>query len=181
MKGVDIIILVPVIWGLYKGFTKGLIAEVTQVAALILGVLLGTKLSYLLSDLLVNSAGLSEKYVPVVSFILIFVAVLVGLFLLSKALTGIAKKIALGWLNTIGGAILGGLKFMLIIGIVLQLVVSNDIKGRIISEETRQESIMLKPTLSITQFFSPYLKKALFDTDLKSAKDQKTEIIESAE
>jgi membrane protein required for colicin V production len=181
MKVIDIIIVVPVIWGLYKGFTKGLITEVAQVAALVLGVLLGTKLSYLLSDVLVNNAGLSEKYVPLVSFVIIFIAVLVGVFMLAKALTGMTKKIALGWLNTIGGAAFGGLKFLLVIGIVLQLIVSNDSKGRLISENTRNQSILLQPTLSTTQFFSPYLKKALFDTEINAVKEQEEASAESEE
>ncbi len=181
MKFVDIIIAVPVIWGLYKGFTKGLITEIAQVAALVLGVLLGTRLSWYVSDILISNTGLSENYVPVISFALVFLAVLVGVFLLARALTGMTKKVALGWLNTLGGAMLGGLKFLLIIGVILQLIVSNDQKGRLIGEETKSESVLLNPALKITDFFSPYLKKALFDTEIKAEKEQEEQTVESEE
>ena len=168
MKIIDLVIAIPVLWGIYKGYTKGLISEVAQFAALVLGVLLGTKLSYLFSGFLINTLGLSEDIVPVVSFALVFLAVLFGVFLLSKALTNAAKSISLGWLNSVGGMVLGGLKFLLVIGIILQLIVSNDVKGKFISNETRQQSILLSPTLKTTSFFSPYLKKALFDVDIKA-------------
>jgi len=168
MKMIDLIIAIPVLWGIYKGYTKGLISEVAQFAALVLGVLLGTNLSYLFSGFLMNTLGLSEDVVPVVSFALVFLAVLFGVFLLSKALTNAAKSISLGWLNSVGGMVLGGLKFLLVIGIILQLIISNDVKGKFISTETREKSVLLSPTLKTTAFFSPYLKKALFDVDVKA-------------
>ncbi len=164
MKIIDFIILVPVVWGMYKGFSRGLISEVAQFAALVLGVMLGSKLSWLLSGLLIN-LGLSEKVIPVVAFALIFILILLGVFLLAKILTKTVKSISLGWLNKLGGIILGGGKFLLVIGIVLQLIVSNDTKGRIISHETRENSVLLPATLKTTAFLSPYLKKALFDAD----------------
>lgn len=170
MKILDIIIAVPVIWGIYKGLTKGLISEVAQFASLILGFILGSKLSWLLSDFLMRTFSLSERIIPVVSFGLIFLAVLLGVYFLARVFTKAAKSISLGWLNTIGGAIIGGLKFLLVIGIVLQMIMSNDIKSKVISEETREHSILLSPTLKITNFFTPYLKKALFDTDLYGEK-----------
>lgn len=168
MKIIDIIIAVPVLWGIYKGFTKGLIHELAQFAALVLGGILGSRLSYLLSGWLMDTLNLSEKVVPIVAFALIFLAVLLGVYLLAKALTNTAKKISLGWLNTLGGMALGGMKFMLIIGIVLQLIVSNDTKGNIISQNTRSQSVLFQPVLNITNFLSPYLKKAIFDTDFET-------------
>jgi len=166
MEIIDIVIAVPILWGIYKGFTKGLINELSQFAALVLGCILGTRLSYLLSDFLMETFNLGEKVVPVLAFAIVFLTVLFGIYLLAKTLTKAAKSISLGWLNTLGGMILGGLKFLLIIGIVIQLIVSNDPKGNVISENTRTQSILTIPVLNITNFFSPYLKKALFDTDL---------------
>lgn len=166
MKTIDFIIAIPVIWGIYKGFTKGLISEVAQFAALVLGIILGSRLSYLLSGFLIDNVGLSEKFVPVVSFSLIFLGVLIGIYFLSKALTNAAKAVSLGWLNTVGGMILGGLKFLFLIGILLQVIISNDTNAKLISNDVRENSVLLKPTLQITSFFSPYLKKALFDTDI---------------
>jgi len=166
MEIIDIVIAVPVLWGIFKGYTKGLINELSQFAALVLGCILGSRLSYLLSGFLMETFGLGEKVVPVISFAIIFLAVLFGVYLLAKVLTNSAKKVSLGWLNTIGGMVLGGLKFLLILGILIQVIITNDIKGKFISQETRKESILLTPVLSITNFLSPYLKKALFETDL---------------
>jgi len=167
MKTIDFLIAIPVIWGIYKGYSKGLISEVTQVGALVLGILLGSSLSYLFADFLINTAGLSEKIVPLLAFIIVFAAVLIGVHFIAKILEKAAKTLSLGWLNTLGGIAFGGLKFLLIIGIVIQLIISNDTKGRIISEDSRENSVLLKPTLAATNFFSPYLKKALFDTDFQ--------------
>ncbi len=167
MKILDILIVIPALWGIYKGLTKGLISEVAQFGSLILGFILGSKLSWIFSGFLMEIFSLSEKIVPVVSFAVVFLAVLLGAFLLARIFTKAAKAVSLGWLNTIGGAVFGGLKFLLIIGIILQMVISNDKKFKIISEETREQSILLGPTLKTTHFFTPYLKKALFDTEIQ--------------
>lgn len=163
MQTIDIIISVLVVWGVVKGFTRGLISEVAQLAALVLGCIFATRFSFYLSDFLIETFILSDKIVPIISFILIFIGVLLGVIFLAKALTNLTKAIALGWLNRSGGMIFGGLKFLLIAGIILQLIITNDMKQKIISAESREKSALLNPTLDFTNFLSPYLKKALFD------------------
>jgi len=38
MSNIDIILIVPVVWGLYQGFKKGLVIQVTSFIALGLGI-----------------------------------------------------------------------------------------------------------------------------------------------
>ena len=54
MNFFDAIILLPLIYGAWKGFQKGLIYEVAMIIGLILGVYLGFKFSGLVFDLLSN-------------------------------------------------------------------------------------------------------------------------------
>lgn len=52
MNFLDVIIAVPLVYGAYKGFQKGLLFEVAMIIGLILGVYLGFKFSGLVYDLL---------------------------------------------------------------------------------------------------------------------------------
>jgi membrane protein required for colicin V production len=160
---IDFIIAIPVLWGIIKGFSRGLIVEIAQLAALVLGCLLGSKFSYLLSDFLMNTFDISGPILPVVSFLAIFVAVIIGVMFMAKALSKLTKAVALGWLNRTGGMVFGGMKWLIVAGIILQVIITNDSNYRIISESKREQSLLLSTTLKMTNFFSPYLKKALFD------------------
>jgi membrane protein required for colicin V production len=127
--------------------------------------MLGGQFSFLLSKWIITTFNVPEKIVILISFILIFVAVMLLVFILARLLTKVTKAISLGWLNYLGGVLIGGLKFLLIIGIVLQIIVSNDRNEIYISASTKQKSVLLMPTIKITEFFTPYIKKALFNKD----------------
>ncbi len=175
MQTIDFFIAIPVVWGIIKGFKRGLISELSQLAALVLGCILASKFSHFVSNILITHFHLSEKIVPVVSFILIFSAVLIGIFFLSKAMTNLVKAIALGWLNRGGGMVFGGIKFLLVIGIMLQIIITYDVNQRLITPEIKKQSVLLRPTLKITNFFTPYLKKALFESEAVFPKDDDTD------
>jgi len=165
MTSIDIIILVPLIWGAYKGFKNGIISEFAQFAGLVLGFLIAFKLSYIMSSWLIINWNVPEKYVSSLSFVLMFIAVLIAIYILARILEKLIKAIALEWLNKIGGLAVGGLKYLLIIGIILNFIINLDRKENIVKPETKQNSIMLKPALYITDILSPHIKDALFAND----------------
>lgn len=162
MTSIDIIILVPLLWGAYKGFRSGLISEFAQFAGLVLGFLIAFKASHLLSFWLIGNWKVPEKYVSTLSFTLMFIAVLIAVYILSRTLEKLLKAISLEWLNKIGGILVGGIKYLLIFGIVLKFIINLDQKENLIKAETKQNSILLKPALYTAGFLSPYIKDALF-------------------
>src|SRR5438105_4595016 len=114
MNYIDIILVIPLLWGLYKGFTKGLIIELASIIALGLAIWGGIKFSDLLTEYIHEHFSWNIKYLPVISFSIIFLGILIGVYAIAKLIEKLAKAVALGFVNKLAGGIFGMLKFGLI-------------------------------------------------------------------
>lgn len=158
MNYLDIIILVPLLWGLYKGFTRGLVVEVASLAALILGVWCALQFSEFTATVLVNNVGLdiSESYLAPVSFAVTFLVVALVIVAVSRIIDKLLSAIALGSINKLFGAIFGGVKVFLIVAILLFFVNGLDSKMNVIDEGKKDESLLYRP---LTGFIDEMLPK----------------------
>ena len=55
MNWLDIVLAIPLLWFMYKGFRNGLIIELASLAALILGIYVALHFSFYVKDYLVDS------------------------------------------------------------------------------------------------------------------------------
>ncbi len=149
MNYLDIILAIPLVWAIYRGFTKGLVIEIASLIALILGVYGGIHFSYFISDKL----NLSSPFSPLISFAITFLIIVIVIFLLAKLLEKSINLLALGFLNKLAGAFFGLLKMVFLLSILLLFINKIDLKISIVPEKTRKESL-LYPTLSA---FAPYV------------------------
>ncbi len=157
MNLLDIILLIPIIWLGYRGFVRGFIIELASLIALILGIYAAIHFSYYASDLLVKYFTLKEKYLPVVSFILTFLVVVIVVYGIGKILEKIIDMVALGFLNKILGGALGIFKAALFLSIVLLLINTFDTNHKIITPKNKENSILYKPIAVIIPFLLPRL------------------------
>lgn len=116
MNWIDIALVVPLIWGFIKGFKKGLIIELVSIIALIAGIYAGMHLSYLVTPYLEDKVP--ETYLHLVSFIITFILVVLGLYLIGKLLEKIVDIIQLGFLNKMAGSAFGAIKFLIITSVI---------------------------------------------------------------
>ena len=165
MNVVDIIICIPLIWGLYKGFTKGLIIEMASLASLILAIYGGIKFSDYILDLLVKKFGWETEFLPIISFVLVFIAILIVVFALAKLLEKILKMSALGPVNKVLGAVFGTLKFGLIVSVVLVIINTVDQKVQIVSNEVKEKSLLYHPVLKMSVTLMPALKSGFSEIE----------------
>ena len=86
--------------------------------------------------------------------------------MLAKVFSKIASALFLGLINRIGGAIFGGLKTALILGVILSLFQKVNINDALISKETQEESLFFNPILKTSEFMLPVLTD--WFKDLKS-------------
>lgn len=158
MNFLDIIIIIPIIWGAYKGFSKGLISELSTLTALILGIWGAISFSSFIANFLINNFNFSDKYVPIISFALTFILIIIAVHFIAKLLTKLIKAVSLNFLNKITGAAFGILKFGLIISIVIVIInkINSDLK--FMSVETTNNSILYKPIEKISTTVFPSLK-----------------------
>jgi membrane protein required for colicin V production len=124
MAIIDVIILIPLLLGIFKGYKKGLMIEVFTLAALALSILLGFKLLGITSSFFIRFLGEKGLHFlsPYLSFLSIFVPCF---FLLKKAGWLMKKAIRLTFLGTFDGALgalLGAFTMLFSLSIVFWLL-----------------------------------------------------------
>ena len=121
MAVLDIILAVLLVYGLYKGFSKGLFVEIASLLSLLVGLYGAIHFSYFIGDWLKTKVAWDGKYIQIVAFALTFFAILVIVSLVGKLLTKIIDAAQLGFLNKIAGAVFGAAKVALIVSVLLNL------------------------------------------------------------
>jgi membrane protein required for colicin V production len=124
MNAIDLIVLIPIAFGAYRGFTKGLLMELVTLLALILATIISFKFLHQGIELITPYIGKNESIIPLVAFLLIFVIVVVGITLLGKTFKTILEMTILGSFDKIAGAIVGALKWAYGFSIILWLMES---------------------------------------------------------
>lgn len=126
MNSLDLIILVPIIWGAYKGYSRGLLLELGTVLAFVLATILGFKLMDQAVGLIKPYIG-QESLLPFFAFLLVFVGVLIGLSMINKVLKKFLDYTLFGVVDDIAGAVLGVLKWAFALSVILWLMNEVDI------------------------------------------------------
>jgi membrane protein required for colicin V production len=105
MNWLDIVILVALAIAVLIGLKFGLIKALLLLAGIIVGVVLAGHYSVPLAERLtfISSAGVAKG----VAFAIIMIAVLAVAAIVAGLLTWAAKLVMLGWVNRLGGAVLG--------------------------------------------------------------------------
>ena len=158
MNLLDFFIAIPLAWGAFKGFRRGLVFEVLMLIGLILGLYLAFKFSDLLHGLVSSLFDTQGAVVPIISFIVVFLGILLVTILLARLLESILKATALNTINKILGAVFGLLKFALIASVFLWLFKGLDPYWNLINKEMKQESLLYKPVLKVSSFIRPALE-----------------------
>jgi membrane protein required for colicin V production len=105
MNWLDIVIIIILVISAISGFASGLIKTVFSLAGLILGVFLAGKFYVNLSGALGFIPG--DNGPRIAAFIIIFLVVMLVATILGIVLTKLISAVMLGWINRIGGAVLG--------------------------------------------------------------------------
>ncbi len=173
MNILDIIILILLAWGAFRGFTQGFILQVVTFIALIIGVWASIAFSDNMSEFLTKNMDITGKYLPVLSFVLIFVLVVVIAHLIGMLLTRFIEITSLGWLNRLGGVAFGILKMAFIVSVLLTIQNRMKEKIHIISEKQIQTSLLHKPVSSLAPAVFPHLKQLALDKKLIEISEEK--------
>jgi membrane protein required for colicin V production len=102
---IDLFFAVIIIMACIKGFTKGLIIAVFSIVAFIVGLAAALKLSTAVAAWLGNSVSVSTKWLPFISFALVFFIVILLVRWGAKLIEKTFKMALLGWVNKLGGIV----------------------------------------------------------------------------
>lgn len=145
MNVLDIILLIPIIWLMYRGYQKGFIIELSSLVALILGIYFAINFSNFAADFLTRNFEIGDKYLSIIAFVLTFMVVVFVVFMVGKILEKFIDILLLGFVNKIAGAAFGVIKAAFLLSVILWIINSFDLSRSIIKQKTRDDSILYAP------------------------------------
>jgi len=156
----DIIVAVLLLFGAYKGFRRGLIIEIATLIGLVLGIYGGMYFSDYASMWIVDNFEVKAGLLPIVSFLLTFIVIVAGVFVLAKALEKVVNLVALKLINKLAGALFGLLKMGLIVSLLLLLANVVDAKTGILPDNLKNDSILYEPLSLAVDTILPFLRNS---------------------
>ncbi len=107
------------VWGFFIGFKRGLIRSIFSVLALFLGVIGALQFSSVASIYIHEWLNVSSQYLPLVSFIAVFLGILIVVKMLAALLDKFIKFVWLGPINKVAGGLFWTLLMAFIFSTVL--------------------------------------------------------------
>ncbi len=153
----DIALAVPLAYGIYKGFKKGLILELTSLLALIIGLFGGIYFFDIGKDFLERHFEISAQFLPILSFVILFISIVLVINLAGKILDQFVKMIALGGINRLIGAAFGLLKMAIIMSAILMFTYKLHSFIPLLSQENTQNSVLYRPLRFLVPGILPQL------------------------
>ena len=144
---IDIIFAVLLLLGIWKGYQRGLILGIFSLVAIIVGIAAAMKLSAVVAGYIGKAVKVSEEWLPLISFIVVFIIVLLLIRLGAKAIERTFEVAMLGWVNKIGGVLLYAVIYTLVFSVLLFYAE----KMHLLQPETIEKSV----TYSFVQPWGP--------------------------
>ncbi len=158
MPWLDLILALPLIWGMYRGFNRGFIIEICTLMALALGLYGASLFGEGAGEYLAETINTDERLSLVLAFTLVFVMIVVVIILFGKMLEGAVKMTAMGPVNKISGLLFGGFKFALIISALLFALEGIWLQRTLIPSSWKQDSYLYHPVAALVPKIYPILK-----------------------
>ncbi len=167
MSLIDCILLVPIIFGVVYGFYRGFFKELVPVVCIIVALFVSRYFGELVAIVLSKLIGCSLNVAKPVSFIFIFVATIIGLNILANIFTELTEILFLSWLNRLLGAFLGGVKWLIMLSVLVNLLSFFCAKTCDDNESRMAHSQFYKPIKNVLTKAIPLLRFDKFTNEIK--------------
>jgi membrane protein required for colicin V production len=175
MNYLDSVLAIPLLWGLYKGISKGIVKELSSLVALILGIYGAVHFADSIHPYLKEQFSIESSFVPIVSFAITFVVIVLLVRLIGILLDKVIKMAALGAISKLLGGIFGVFKTAFIISGLLLVINTFDYYLKLIPVDQKKASILYQPISEMIPSIMPNVK------DGDSLIDEAEKIWEEAE
>lgn len=159
----DVVLIIPLVWGAVIGFKKGLVLELASIIALILGIYGAVKFSDVTADYLNESFEIASNWIGLISFLVTFIGIVVGVFFLGKVIDKMLKIVALGLVNRILGLVFGLVKYAIILSFVLFFFENLNTRFQFTDHDLEEETFLYAPIKMIAEPIRPLLNEVSID------------------
>ncbi len=115
----DLIFAVLLILAILKGYQRGLVVGLFSLIAVIIGLAAAMKLSTVVAGYIGKAVKVSDEWLPIISFAVVFLIVILLIRLGAKAIEKTIEVAMLGWVNKIGGIILFAAIYITVFSVLL--------------------------------------------------------------
>ncbi|HMR91122.1 MAG TPA: CvpA family protein [Chitinophagaceae bacterium] len=115
----DIILVILLVLAAIKGYQRGLIVGLFSFIAIIIGLAAAMKLSAVVAGYIGSAIKVSDQWLPVISFAVIFIIVVLLVRLGANMLQRSTEAIMLGWVNRLGGVVFYAAIYIIVFSVVL--------------------------------------------------------------
>lgn len=143
----DLIFAVIIVFAILRGYQRGLIVGLFSLVAVIIGLAAAMKLSTVVARYIGKAVKVSDEWLPIISFAVVFLIVILLIRLGANAIEKTIEVAMLGWVNKIGGIIF----FAAIYTVVFSVLLFYAEQVKLIQPETINKSV----TYSFVQPWGP--------------------------
>lgn len=155
----DIILLIPLLWGLVRGFLRGLVFELAILAAMAAGVYGSFYLSGKVAVFVTEKFNTTSIWLPFFSYLVVFLLIFVSIYFLGKSLSNVISSVGLGFMNRLLGGIFGLMKWLLVVSALVFVINKFDNNCNYIKEHMREDSKLFKPISKLSVTLYSYFEK----------------------
>ena len=173
MSSLDLFLGAVLAFGLWRGVKTGALMQVVGTVGWVFGFVAATALMGPIGEITAASLGVSPRTAPVLGFIVVLGAVLIGLTLAARVARKTLEAIKLGGLDTAAGGGLGALRAAFGLSVVLLTTSFAPIPGGgpvLVDARERRESLLYDPiealapeVWGVVRTVTPGLQQALVD------------------
>ncbi|MCQ2144868.1 MAG: CvpA family protein [Bacteroidales bacterium] len=161
MTALDIILLAcfaPAIW---NGFRKGLISQLLGLASLIISIWVSFHFATPIAAWLNTWIEVSPVALKVAAYVIIFIAIAIGMNFLRVLLEKVIKFVMLDWVNKICGMVLAIIGTAIVLGVIIMLFNSLNVNFHIVEEERLATSQVYQFLKGFAYGLFPYMKEMM--------------------
>jgi len=157
MNILDIIIGIPLLWAIYRGFTKGFIIEISTLIALILGIWGTVHFSDFTANIIREELNFNSDYLKHISFVLTFLIIVVTINLIARTIEKLIEAVSLGIINRLLGAGFCLIKTGLIVSVLVYFISFIDTNNSMVDKQTKEDSILYVATHKVADELFTFL------------------------
>lgn len=116
---IDIIFAVLLVLAVIRGYQRGLIVGVFSFVSIIIGLAAAMKLSAAVAGYIGDTVKVSDEWLPVISFAVVFLIVVLLIRWGANAIENAVEVVMLGWLNKLCGVLLYAAIYLIVFSVLL--------------------------------------------------------------
>jgi membrane protein required for colicin V production len=120
----DIVLAIILAAGAYLGYRRGFLMELFFLLSIVLGIFVGFKLMRWGMEVLQREFNADKTFLPYISFIIIFVLVMVLVIFFGRRIKNSIDTTFLGRVDALAGAVLGMTKYAFCLSVIIWLAES---------------------------------------------------------